>query len=128
MLNTELMLPNGDSYKSAKVVRRTLGPDGQAQGRYHQQPQLNTMVYDIEFDDGLVKEYSANVIADELFAQTDDEGFTTTHLDAILEFRKMDDAVSWPDAYVQTKRGVKRLRKTTCGWQFLIRWTSNATQ
>ena len=67
MLNTELMLPNGDSYKSAKVVRRTIGLNGQAQGSYHQQPELNTMTYDVEFDDGLVKEYSANVIAEELF-------------------------------------------------------------
>jgi hypothetical protein len=128
MLNTELMLPNGDSYKPAKVVRRTIGPDGQARGSYHQQPELNTMTYDVEFDDGLVKEYSANVIAEELFRQIDDEGFTTTHLDGILDFRKMDDAVSESNAYVTTKRGVKRLRKTTCGWQFLVRWTSTATQ
>ena len=128
MLNTELMLPNGDSYKQAKVVRRTIGSDGTTHGSYHQQPELNTMTYDVEFGDGLVKEYTANVIADELFAQTDDAGFTTNHLDGIVDFRKLDDAVSWPDAYVQTKRGAKRLRKTTCGWQFLVRWKSNSTE
>jgi hypothetical protein len=128
ILNTELMLPNGDSYKPAKVVRRTIGSDGTTHGSYHRQPELNTMTYDVEFDDGLVKEYTANVIADELYAQTDDEGFTINHMDGIVDFRKMDDAVSWPDAYVQTKRGAKRLRKTTCGWQFLVRWKSNATE
>jgi hypothetical protein len=128
VLNTELMLPNGDSYKPAKVVRRTLGSDGLTHGSYHQQPELNTMTYDVEFDDGLVKEYTANVIADELYAQTDDEGFTTNHLDGIVDFRKLNDAVSWTDAYVQPKGGAKRLRKTTCGWQFLVRWKSNATE
>jgi hypothetical protein len=128
VLNTELMLPNGEAYQQAKVVRRTLGSDGRTHGTYHHQPELNTMTYDVEFGDGFVKEYTANVIADELFAQTDDEGFTTNHLDGIVDFRKLDDAVSWPDAYVQTKRGAKRLRKTTCGWQFLVRWKSNARE
>jgi hypothetical protein len=128
VLNTELMLPNGESYQQAKVVRRTLGSDGRTHGTYHHQPEFNTMTYDVEFGDGFVKEYTANVIADELFAQTDDEGFTTNHLDSIVDFRKLDDAVSWPDAYVQTKRGAKRLRKTTCGWQFLVRWKSNANE
>lgn len=128
MIHRELMMPQGDSYKPAKVSRRTIGPDGASQGTYNPRPELNTMIYDVEFEDGMVKEYSANVIADELFAQTDEAGFTITELDGIIDFRQLDDAVTWSDAYVKTKRGVKRLRKTTCGWQFLVKWKSNATQ
>ncbi len=49
-------------------------------------------------------------------------------MDGIVDFRKLDDAVCWPDAYLQTKRGAKCLHMTTRGWQFLVRWKSNATE
>jgi hypothetical protein len=75
------------------------------------------MTYDVEFDDGLVREYTANIIADGLYSQTDDDGFTTNHLDGLVDFRKLSNAVSWPDAYIQAKRGAKR----PCGWQFLAK-------
>eukprot|EP00980_Cylindrotheca_fusiformis_P010189 scaffold2267_cov92-Cylindrotheca_fusiformis.AAC.8 len=88
------------------------------------------MSYDVEFDDGMVKEYSANVIAEELFNQTDDEGFTVTHFDCILDYKKLPDAVPLSEAYVPTKwggkHGAKSLRKTTCGWEFLVQWKSGA--
>eukprot|EP00980_Cylindrotheca_fusiformis_P000803 scaffold196_cov113-Cylindrotheca_fusiformis.AAC.4 len=65
------------------VSTHPVGPvrDGGTEGVYDPIPERNTMSYDVEFDDGMVKEYSANVIAEELFNQTDDEGFTVTHFD-----------------------------------------------
>eukprot|EP00980_Cylindrotheca_fusiformis_P005792 scaffold1216_cov64-Cylindrotheca_fusiformis.AAC.1 len=91
MINLELMLPQGDSYKPARVTGRTVR-DGGTEGVYDPIPERNTMSYDVEFDDGMVKEYSANVIAEELFNQTDDEGFTVTHFDCILDYKKLPDA------------------------------------
>ena len=37
---------------------------------------------------------------------------------------KMDHAtaVSKSDKYIATRRGQRKLRKTTCGWKLLIRW------
>jgi hypothetical protein len=86
ILNTELKLPNGDSYKPAKAFRQTIIYKGTTRGSSHQQPELNTMAYNVEFDNFLVKEYTAKVIAGELFAQTDEEGFTTNHMDGIVDF------------------------------------------
>jgi hypothetical protein len=40
---------------------------------------------------------------------TYDVDFDANHMDGIVNFRKLDDAVSWPDAYAQPKRGAKRL-------------------
>jgi hypothetical protein len=37
-------------------------------------PILDTRVYDVEFPDGRVDKYAANVIAESMFAQVDDEG------------------------------------------------------
>ena len=37
-------------------------------------PILNTQQYEVHFDDGTVKEYSSNVIADIIYAQVYDDG------------------------------------------------------
>jgi hypothetical protein len=78
LINIELMLPHhGDAFETAKVKRRTIHPDGRTHGTYHDLPEMNTLVYDMEFSDGTVKEYAANVIAHEMYEQTDNKGFTS---------------------------------------------------
>jgi len=84
---------------------------------------LNSIVYDVEFPDGTVKEYSANIIAENMLTQVDSDGFTMTMMEGIIDHKKDTDvAVSKSDMYVVTRRGQKRLRKTTCGWKLLVRW------
>ena len=79
-------------------------------------------MYDVEFPDGEVKEYAANVIAENMLGQVDNEGLTITLLDAILDSKKDKHAVAKEDQYAITTRGGRRLRKTTCGWKLLVRW------
>ena len=83
---------------------------------------MNTLVYDVEFPDGEVKEYSENVIAENLLSQVDDEGFTVTLFDSILEYNKDGSATEKKYLYSRTRSGTKRMRKTTCGRKFLILW------
>ena len=45
--------------RSAKVMGRTIGPTGRVDGTYDENPILNTMMYDVEFNDGEVREYAA---------------------------------------------------------------------
>ena len=47
----------------AKVRERTVGPDGKTIGTFHDTPTFNSIVYDLEFPYGEVKEYAENVIA-----------------------------------------------------------------
>ena len=49
---------------------------GQEIGTYNENPMIDTMKYEVEFQDGTIKEYAANVIADNIYAQVDHEGFT----------------------------------------------------
>ena len=44
--------------------RRARDTDGNMSGRYHENPFLNSLVYEVEFPYGYVKEYYANIIAD----------------------------------------------------------------
>ena len=104
----------------AKVCGRTVGPDGKTIWTFNDTPTFNSVVYDVEFTDGEVTEYAANVIAENILSQVDNEGFTLNLLDSILDFKKDDQAVSKDDQYATAKRGGRRLRKTTCGWKLLV--------
>ena len=55
-----------------------------------------------------------------MLSQVENEGFTLTLLDSILDFKKDEQAVSKDDQYATIKRGGRRLRKTTCGWKLLV--------
>ena len=123
IINAEVLLQQGDEVQSAKVLQRPIGPNGTIVGKYDDNPALNSMVYDVEFPDGAVKEYSANIIAENMLTQVDSDGFTMTMMEGIIDHKKDTDvAVSKTDMYVVTRRGQKRLRKTTCGWRLLVRW------
>ena len=95
------------------VKKRAVGPDGQQRGRYDDNPYLNSIVYEVEFDDGTVKEYAANIIAENMLMDVDDEGYSTTMIEAIVNFQK-DEAVAIPmsEKYVYSQSGQKRKRVT----------------
>ena len=82
-----------------------------------------TQSYDVEFNYGTVKEYSANVIAGNMRTQFDCDGFSTTMMNGIIDHRK-DEAttISKSDMYIVTRRGKINMRKTTCSWSLLKKW------
>ena len=58
-----------------------------------------------------------------MLAQVDSDGMSTTSMKAILDHRRDDEkALQHHDKYVQTKNGRRHLRKTTKGWELLIKW------
>ena len=123
MINAEIQLQQEQQPTMGKVVRRALGPDGKVSGEYNDNPLQNSIVYEVEFPDGQVKEYAANVIAQNMLTQVDHEGYTTTLLAGIIDYKKDPDvAISKSDKYVVTKRGQRRLRRSTLGWKLLVQW------
>ena len=63
-----------------------------------------------------------------MLSQVDNEGFTITLLNSILDYRKDDSAVTKDVQYATTKRGGRRMRKTTCGWKLLVQWKDGSEQ
>ena len=64
----------------------------------------------VEFPDGQVKEYSANVIAENMITQTNFDGENTSMIEAIIDYWKDEKrAVAMSDKYVSDKRGQRRL-------------------
>ena len=79
------------------------------------------MIYDVEFPDCDVKEYAASLIADNMYAQVDKEGFTYNLLDSILDF-SVDSKLIEKNQYITTKSGQRKPIKTTKGWKLKVLW------
>ena len=60
-----------------KVIGQTKDCNGSIIGSYNPNPFLNTLIYDVEFSDGNIKEYSANVIVENIYLQVDKNGYYT---------------------------------------------------
>ena len=128
LIHAELYLPQGEHMASAKVVGRAKDGDGLPIGTYDDDPMQNSMVYNVEFPDGEVKEYSANIIAQNMYSQVDANGHHHTLLDSIIDYEKTDSAVDKEDAYIITSSGQRRLRQTTLGWNLLVAWKDGSQQ
>ena len=83
---------------------------------------LNSMVYEVKFPDGVVKNYSANMIAENILSQVDSNIMQHRLLDSIIDHKKDGLAVTKQDAFIVTKGGRHKLRQTTIGWKFQDLW------
>ena len=128
LINAEVLLGQGESLQHAKVKGRTRTLDGNTVGTYDKNPMLNSILYDVEFPDGAIQQYAANTIAQNLYSSVDEDGYSTSQVDTILDHAKDSTAVAKQDKYVVTKSGQHRLRKTTVGWKFLVRFKDGSTQ
>ena len=84
-------------------------------------------MYEVEYLDGERTLLAANNIAENLFAQIDDEGNRQVLMDEIIGHRSNEHAVKQQDAFITTKTGTKRRRETTKGWELLVRWKDGGT-
>ena len=123
IINAEVMIQNGNEMAMGKVARRSLDADGRTTGTYHDNPFLNTITYDVEFPDGQVKEYGANIIAENMLTQVDLDGYSLSLMDSIIDHqRDLSQAIPMEDKHITTMSRQKQLRKTTKGWKLLIKW------
>ena len=74
-LNMELAIPrDGDGPDFAKVKKSLREKDGLPIGRSHNNPILDTIMYEVEYRYGYKYSIAANEIAENMFAQVDGEG------------------------------------------------------
>ena len=70
--------------KPVKVIRRTQDVHGNIIGTYDSNLLLNTMIYDVEFMDGNIREFGANIIAENVYSHVDNSGYHDSILESIL--------------------------------------------
>jgi hypothetical protein len=106
----------------ATVRKRVRDEDGSPIGRAHNNPLLDSRKYEVEYVDGHVEELTANLIAENLIAQVDEEGRRQMMLSAIADHRVLSDAIPKSQGTYENAYGVNRRKATTRGWELLVEW------
>jgi hypothetical protein len=89
-------------------------------GTAHDNPILDSWMYEVEYQDDYKSAMAANAIAQNLFAQVDAEGNCQLRFDEIIDHRTNGKEVKQQDAFLTTRSGTRRQRETTIG--FLTPW------
>ena len=84
-------------------------------GTHHNNILMDTSMYEVEYENGDVQAVAANVIAENLLAQVDDDGKRHHMLDEIVDHRVLPDAVPKSKGTLTTKNGTIRKIRTTRG-------------
>jgi len=127
-VNMELALPrDGGEVEFARVTKRQRDKDGLPIGTAHDNPIMDSRVYEVEFPDGHKAALAANAIAENLFAQVDGEGNRHVLFDKIVANRTNGKELKEQDAFVHTSRGTKRRKESTIGWEILVKWKDGST-
>ena len=112
----------------ATIKGRKRDHNGNPVGQSHQNPILDTRIYQLEFPDGRVEEYGMNVIAEHLYSQVDEHGYDTGIFLEIIDFRRDDKvAADCKNGTYTTIQGIERPVITTKGWELLVQWTDKST-
>ena len=127
-VNMELALPrSGGEVEFARVTKRLRDKDGLPIGTVHDNPILDSRIYEVEFPDGHKAALAANAIAVNLFAQVDAEGNRHVLFEEIVTHRTTGKELKQQDAFITTSSGTKRRKESTIGWEILAKWKDGST-
>ena len=76
-------------------------------------------MYEVEFRDGTKQSLSANYIAENVFAQVDQDGNRQVLLDEIIDYHTTSKEVKQQGAFITTMIGTNSRRETTIGWELM---------
>ena len=128
-ISAKVMLPRGGhTFASGRVVRRARDENGELIGKEHSNPLLDSSVYEVEFEDGSVERYHANIIAEHIYSQIDGDGYGMALLDEIIDHKCDDTAVKRKDGFVRGPNGSRVPKQTTKGWWLLVRLKDHTTE
>jgi hypothetical protein len=86
-ITAQVLLPRGDTMEKGTVLRRKRDSNGTLIGHAHSNPILDTRVFEVIFPDGHVAEYATNVIAENMYAMVDEEGYETAIMKSNIDHR-----------------------------------------
>jgi hypothetical protein len=127
-ISAQVMLPHGDSYDKATVLRCKCDNNGNPIGCTHTSFILDTRVFEVQFSDGYVSKYMTNVIAENIYATVDDDGFEALLLHEIIDhWVDCTTALDNDNALNTPFNGNISRRRTTKGWELCVEWKDGST-
>ena len=109
------------------MKRRAIDDKGRPKGVPSNNPILDTRQYKAEFLDSTIEVLTANVIAENLLAQVDENRHCYLLLDKITNHRTSRDAITKEEGTYTTKSGLKKGIRRMKGWELHVRWKDGST-
>ena len=126
-VGAEVPLPHQGETKLGTVTSRKRDQAGNLIGVASSNPITDSRVYKVEFLDGSMSEYSLNTIAENIYANADDEGNMHGIMSGIVDHKSDDNAVKASDGTYVSRSGIIKRRITTKGWKILVEWKDGST-
>ena len=101
-----------------KVIHCAVDKPDNIIGTYDNNPILNSHLYEVEFTDGEVKYFAANIILESCMLQVESNSHHYQLLDCITNVRCDDQAIAKSDGYNTTKRRKFKRHGKTVGCCF----------
>jgi len=123
-IGMEVGIRKGDEceLERVKVKRRKIDIDGNPVGTYHSNPIMDSSQYEVEYLDDEIGILTANIIAENLLAQVDEEGHRQMLISEIQEHRSISEAISRERGHIIRKNGTRTKVRTTTGWELYVIW------
>ena len=122
LINADIKMNIGGEPLRGRVKRRKTDEAGHMIGRWNDNPRLNTREYEVEFEDGSIAAYTANMISENLYYHIDAEGKKHAALSEIVDHKSDKHAVKKADGFIISASGIKTPKETTAGWYLLVEW------
>ena len=116
-INMELamMRDSGEEPQYAMVKRRAVDRAGKPMGVANPRPLFDSRLYNVGFLDGTTKVIAANVIAENLLAQVDEERHRQIMIDKIIDHQKDGSFIPRSEGTYTTANGMIQKKITTRG-------------
>lgn len=120
-VSMEVNIPRGSDgeTENAIVKRRALDIDGVPIGKPNKNPILDTRRYEVQYNDGSIELLSANIIAECILSQVDEEGHKEMMFQEIIDHRSNKEAMTVDENKIP--------QKTTKGWDLCVQWKGGQT-
>ena len=96
--------------------------DGKQIGTFDENLILSSILYDVGFLYGAIKQYAKTKADHNMYLQIDSDGYSHTIPDVLINYDNNDQGVSKEYKYIVTRSDNHILRETIIGWNLLIKW------
>jgi hypothetical protein len=107
-------------------MQRKHALDGTVKGHDKANVMLDTRTYDIELPVGHSDEYTAHMIAENIYAQCGEEGSHFNFMECIVDHKTDAHALDRVDMHINHGNN-KQVHKTTHGWNLCVEWKDGKT-
>jgi len=124
----QVSLPRGDNLEKGTIMHHKHDHEGNLIGNAHHNPTLDMQVYELEFSNGHVAEFSTNVKAENIYALVDNEGREMTLFKSILDHR-CDATKVTPkqEVWIVSSNGNHIPWHTMRSWDLCVKWSDSTT-